>query len=964
MNGDKLFQNPDPIENLIPTYGEDLVPGYSQLDTSQVAAAADAMPVMSGIDMLRMAVPGTPGEDYPIYPKIPATSFSCEGRIEGGYYADVEARCQPFHICTADGSGALSPYSFLCPNGTLFNQEYFVCEYWFNVDCSKTESLYSLNEGIGDTTSGAASSPVRGFAPPSEPEDESHFLSSPVATELDESAAQTAAQPADDEYDAPDSAASAPLSSYEPTVDSYGAPSADVAPISNYSPPPAAPPQPQYNGNNNIRTGRVKSDRKKPVQAPRRPQPPPRRPKPAPVNKVKPSNKPRGGRTQFNEIRRPVSKLPVPAPVHRQPFFPQFNEPQPILTPIEPNRFNKPRQESRGGRTQNGNSLPSPTKAPPKPQTGYGAPPPDYDEPAETFYNSPAPQYDEPIEITTTVAPVEEYGPPPAAPQKDYSFALSSPQGVEPPNDDYDYEYEEEPLPTYKGSGPGGESNYIAPIVSAEEPVVVAALPAESPFYAKVTSTISDYDDEDPLPTYNRDAVSSSGQSYNAPGSESLYGAPPQASDALYGAPQPADSSYNNPPPVQTGYGAPPPDPVSVAATAPQAETGYGSPPPAQKEYGAPPQVETGYGAPPPAQDEYEAPPQVETGYGAPPPEDYDDDPLPTYTGGVYVPSNPAPAPAPAANVPQTGYGAPPPLPASSPVQDYGSPIVDLTIEVDDDPLPTYSPAPVSSNSVDSYTAPGAIDSYGAPTPDSYGLPAAAANPIESYGPPAASSVDSYSVPAAPTVDSYDSPAAPAINSYESPATPALDSYNIPAAPVLDNYDSPAAPALDSYDSPAAPALDSYDSPAAPALDSYDSPAASPLNSYESPAAPALSTYGPPPPASYNSRPTPTVDILPEYYKSEINLGLADPNDLPRIEPFLADYGKPPQKGPAPRAPRPPPPPPPPPSARPPRRKPLPPPDTGYGVPAAPPLGLPSYKASKKDHRGGFKRSLFRVYGR
>ena len=57
-------------------------------------------------------------------------------QVEGGYYADVEGDCQPFHICAADGQGGLTKYSFLCPNGTLFNQQYFICDWWFNVDCS------------------------------------------------------------------------------------------------------------------------------------------------------------------------------------------------------------------------------------------------------------------------------------------------------------------------------------------------------------------------------------------------------------------------------------------------------------------------------------------------------------------------------------------------------------------------------------------------------------------------------------------------------------------------------------------------------------------------------------------------------------------------------------------------------------------------------------------------------------
>ena len=64
-------------------------------------------------------------------------------QLEGGYYADVEAECQAFHICAGDGEGGLTKFSFLCPNGTLFQQQYFVCDWWFNVDCSIAESLYS-----------------------------------------------------------------------------------------------------------------------------------------------------------------------------------------------------------------------------------------------------------------------------------------------------------------------------------------------------------------------------------------------------------------------------------------------------------------------------------------------------------------------------------------------------------------------------------------------------------------------------------------------------------------------------------------------------------------------------------------------------------------------------------------------------------------------------------------------------
>lgn len=51
-----------------------------------------------------------------------------------GYYADTETRCQVFHVCTSIPNADPIKASFLCPNGTLFNQEAFVCQwYQFNL---------------------------------------------------------------------------------------------------------------------------------------------------------------------------------------------------------------------------------------------------------------------------------------------------------------------------------------------------------------------------------------------------------------------------------------------------------------------------------------------------------------------------------------------------------------------------------------------------------------------------------------------------------------------------------------------------------------------------------------------------------------------------------------------------------------------------------------------------------------
>merc|ERR1719266_344121 len=138
-----------------PSYGEDL-------DT----AASD---VADPLAMLQGAIPGVPGEDYPIYAEVPESGFSCEGQVDGGYYADPEAECQVFHICTADGAGGLAKYSFLCPNGTLFNQNYFICDWWFNFDCAEAEGLYSLNDEYAAERSaldGAASDAQSSYAAP------------------------------------------------------------------------------------------------------------------------------------------------------------------------------------------------------------------------------------------------------------------------------------------------------------------------------------------------------------------------------------------------------------------------------------------------------------------------------------------------------------------------------------------------------------------------------------------------------------------------------------------------------------------------------------------------------------------------------------------------------------------------------------------------------------------------------
>ncbi|KAK7602740.1 hypothetical protein V9T40_006714 [Parthenolecanium corni] len=90
-------------------------------------------------------IPGQAGVDYPLYHSVPETRFSC-GSVPflPGIYANVETGCQAYHICH-DGREGEQGASFLCTNGTLFNQEKFTCDWWYNVNCQQATEQYRLN---------------------------------------------------------------------------------------------------------------------------------------------------------------------------------------------------------------------------------------------------------------------------------------------------------------------------------------------------------------------------------------------------------------------------------------------------------------------------------------------------------------------------------------------------------------------------------------------------------------------------------------------------------------------------------------------------------------------------------------------------------------------------------------------------------------------------------------------------
>jgi len=159
---------------------DDAQPAYGGDQDVYQGAASSPAGSDDNIAMLEKAVPGVPGEDYPIYAEVPESGFACDGQVDGGYYADPEAECQVFHICTADGAGGLAKYSFLCPNGTVFNQNYFICDWWFNFDCAEAEALAAEKNGElaaareAATLDAAASENQDSYAAPSEAVDNSY----------------------------------------------------------------------------------------------------------------------------------------------------------------------------------------------------------------------------------------------------------------------------------------------------------------------------------------------------------------------------------------------------------------------------------------------------------------------------------------------------------------------------------------------------------------------------------------------------------------------------------------------------------------------------------------------------------------------------------------------------------------------------------------------------------------------
>ncbi|CAN7939660.1 unnamed protein product, partial [Ixodes hexagonus] len=79
------------------------------------------------------------------------SSFRCRG---SGYFADVDNRCQVFHVChempKLMGPPRYQLYSFMCGNMTVFDQLTLTCTYPDDaVPCASAPDFYAVNDNIG-----------------------------------------------------------------------------------------------------------------------------------------------------------------------------------------------------------------------------------------------------------------------------------------------------------------------------------------------------------------------------------------------------------------------------------------------------------------------------------------------------------------------------------------------------------------------------------------------------------------------------------------------------------------------------------------------------------------------------------------------------------------------------------------------------------------------------------------------
>ena len=127
-----------------------------------------------------LQVPGLPGDDYPVFSSPPETSFVCDVQPVEGYYADQEVSTllsrSILFLSLPSGRLSIVPrllaswrrslHQVRLPVSQRHNlqpgerdlrkvlllacQAEFVCDWWFNVDCSQADQFYDLNIEVAE----------------------------------------------------------------------------------------------------------------------------------------------------------------------------------------------------------------------------------------------------------------------------------------------------------------------------------------------------------------------------------------------------------------------------------------------------------------------------------------------------------------------------------------------------------------------------------------------------------------------------------------------------------------------------------------------------------------------------------------------------------------------------------------------------------------------------------------------
>ncbi|XP_067144846.1 filaggrin-2-like [Centruroides vittatus] len=88
------------------------------------------------------------GSEENALPDYYRNNFDCSvHRYSYGMYADLDFQCQVYHVCHNNRKE-----SFLCPRGTLFNQQILSCDHWYSVRCQDSPNFYNVNELLGKSS--------------------------------------------------------------------------------------------------------------------------------------------------------------------------------------------------------------------------------------------------------------------------------------------------------------------------------------------------------------------------------------------------------------------------------------------------------------------------------------------------------------------------------------------------------------------------------------------------------------------------------------------------------------------------------------------------------------------------------------------------------------------------------------------------------------------------------------------